>query len=196
LIKTTSVTAGRPSHRDHFEALAHLAELEHLRSSLELPWNSLIGQHTQQPLNALGSAPELACRALIPEIRRCLDWHAAIWLPLAQRLKGEGLKLDDLMAALPRETSQIFEYLAIDRLASVILPLLIEKEAGRRKLRECEAGFSQLANLATQVDPTSPDCGCVGRIIAAVRSRNADTYRRCHGLCAPPACRQAAGRRT
>lgn len=175
-IKTTSVTAGQPNHRDHFEALGHLAELEHLRASLELPWNTMIGERIQQPLSALGTAPELACRSLVPEIRRCLDWYASVWVPLAERLKVEGLKLDDLIATLPREASQISEYLVIERLASTILPALIEKEAGRRKLRECEDGFNRLANLATQVDPTSPDRGCIGRIIAAVRSRNPEAY--------------------
>ncbi len=175
-IKTTSVAAGQPNHRDHFEALRQLAELEHLRASLEMPWNTMIGERIQQPLSALGPAPELACRALIPEIRRCLDWYASVWVPLAERLKAEGLKLNDLIAALPREASQISEYLVIERLASRILPTLLEKEVGRRKLRECEAGFRRLVNLATQVDPTSPDTGCIGRIIAAVRSRNPDAY--------------------
>ncbi len=175
-IKTSSVTAGQPNHRDHFEALGYLAELGACRSSLELPWNSMIGQHIQQPMNSLGSSPELACRALIPEIRRCLDWHASVWLPLAAKLKAYGLKLDDLVASLPRKASPIAEYLAIERLASTILPPLIETEAGRRKLQECEASFNHLANLATQVDPTSPDQGCIGRIIAAVRSRTPDAY--------------------
>lgn len=175
-IKTTSVTAGQPNHRDHFEALGHLAELEHLRSSLELPWNSMIGQHIQQPLNALGASPELACRALIPEIRRCLDWHASVWVPLSNRLRDQGLKLNELIAAMPRAASAISEYLVIERLASTLLPVLVEKEAGRRKLRECEAGFSHLVNLATQVDPTSSDRGCIGRIIAAVRSGNPEAY--------------------
>jgi hypothetical protein len=175
-IKTASVTSGQPNHRDHFEALGHLAELEYLRASLEPLWNFLIGQHTQQPFGALETAPELAYRTLIPEIRRYLDWHASVWLPFAERLKREGLKLDDLIASMPREASVAFEYLAIERLVSMRLLPLIEKETGRRKLRECEAGFRRLANLATQVDPTSPDRGCIGRIIAAVRSRNPDAY--------------------
>ena len=175
-IRTTSVAAGQPRHRDHFEALGYLAELEHLRSCLELPWNSMIGQYIQQPLISLGTAPEQACRALIPEIRRCLDWHASVWRPLAERLKAEGLKLDDLVAAIPREVSAISEYLLIAHLGSTLLPPLIEKEAGRRKLRECEAGFNRLTILATQVDPASPDRGCIGRIIAAVRSRHPEAY--------------------
>lgn len=175
-IKTSSVTAGQPNHHDHFEALGHLAKLEHLRTSLEVPWNTMIGERIQQPLSALGSSPELACRSLIPEIQRCLDWHASVWVPLAARLEAEGLKLKELITTSPREASHISEYLLIERLASTILPTLITKEAGRRKLRECEAGFSRLANLATQVDPTSPDRGCIGRIIAAVRSRNPAVY--------------------
>jgi len=176
LIKTSSVTAGQPNHRDHFEALGHLAEIEYLRESLELPWNSMIGQYIQQPFNSLGTAPELSCRALIPEIRRCLDWHLSVWIPLRDRLKDEGLKFDELVAILPREASQISEYLVIEKLASTILPKLLEKEIGRRTLRECEAGFSRLSNLATQVDPTAPDSGCIGRIIAAVRSRDPEAY--------------------
>ena len=175
-IKTTSVAAGQPDHRDHFEALGHLAKLEHLRVSLELPWNTMIGERIQQPLSALGTGPELACRALIPEIRRCLDWHASVWVPLAERLKIEGLKLNDLIATLPREASQISEYLAIEQLASTILPTLLEKEVERRKLRECEAGFDRLAKLTTEVDPTSPDSGCIGRFISAVRSRSLEAY--------------------
>lgn len=188
-IKTTSVTAGQPNHRDHFEALGRLAELEHQRASLELSWNTMIGDRIQQPLSALGTAPELACRSLIPEIQRCLDWHASVWVPLAVRLKAEGLNLDDLIATLPSEASQISEYLVIERLASTILPALLEKEVGRRKLRECEAGLNRLTDLATRVDPTSPDSGCIGRIIAAVRSRNPGAYagaleytRRLHAL--------------
>ena len=175
-IKTASVTAGQPNHRDHFEALGNRAEMEHLRSNLELSWNSMVGQHIQKPFSALGAAPELACRALIPEIRRCLNWYASFWLPLSNQLKGEGLKLDELVAKLSREPSQISEYAVIESLASTVLPQLIEKEIGRRKLRECEIGFSHLSNLATEVDPSSPDRGCVGRIIAAVRSRSSKLY--------------------
>lgn len=175
-INTVSVTAGQPSHRTHFEAIGHLAELESMRLELEDLWNTLIGQHISSPFKTLGAAPELACRALIPEIRRCLAWHSSVWEPLGDKLKAEGLKLDDLLTSLPRETSQVSEYLLIERLASSVVPPLLAAEAGRRKLRECEAGFDQLANLSTQVDPTSPDRGCIGRIIAAVRSRNAEGY--------------------
>ncbi len=189
LIKTTSVTAGQPSHIDHFNALGYLAELEELRASLELPWDSMIGSHIQQPFNSFKSAPELSCRALIPGIQRCLDWYASFWLPLSEKLRGEGLRLDSLMDSLHPETSQIAEYLLIEKIALSILPVLLWAEVGRRKLRECESAFTQLANLAIQVDATSPDQGCIARIIDAVRTRNSESYsaafvytRRLHAL--------------
>lgn len=175
-IKTASVTAGQPNHQDHFEAIGCLAELESYRLELEFPWNNLIGQHISKPFNTFGNSPELSCRALIPEIRRCLDWHSSVWKLLVAKLEAEGLKVDRVLASIPHEASQISEHLMIDRLATDVLPALLVAEAGRRKLRECEAGFDHLANLSTQVDPTSPDKGCIGRIIAAVRSRNPETY--------------------
>jgi hypothetical protein len=135
-----------------------------------------IGQHLQQAFNGLGQAPELACRALVSEIRRCLDWHGCGLVATHSRLKSEGLKLDELLARIPREASPISEYLAIERLVSSILPATLVAEVGRRKLRECELGFKHLANLATQVDPTAANRGCLGRIIDAVRLRSPQAY--------------------
>ena len=175
-IKTTSVMAGQPNHREHFEALRNLANLESMRLEFEDLWNILIGNHIQSPFRSMGEAPELGCRALIPEIRRCLDWYGSVWLPLSVRLKAEGLNLDDLLAAFSHEVSPIAEYLMIERLATSVLPPLLGAEAARRKLRECEAGFHNLTNLTTQVDPTSPDRGCIGRIISSIRSRDPAAY--------------------
>ena len=175
-IKTTSVKAGRPVIREHFDALLRIAELEVLRSALVLPWDMMIGKYIQQPFNTLGSAPELACRSLIPDIHRSLEWHASVWLPLANRLSAEGLLLDELMVTIPREASQISEYLVIERLATVILPSLLAAEIGRRKLRECEVGFECLNNLTIQMDSTSPDRGCISRIVESVRSRVPESY--------------------
>ncbi len=175
-IKTASVMAGQPNHREHFEAIQYLANLESMRIELEDLWNTLIGNHIQSPFRNMGESPELGCRALIPEIRRCLDWHESVWLPLSVRLKAEGLNLDDLLAACSREVSPISEYLIIERLASSVLPPLLASEAGRRKLREYDAGFQNLTNLVVQIDPTSPDRGCIGQIVSSVRSRDPASY--------------------
>jgi len=175
-IKTVSVTAGQPHHRDHFEAIGNLAELESYRIELEFPWNTLVGQYINKPFDTLGTSPELSCRALIKEIRRCLEWHSSVWVPFTAKLISEGLNLDRILASIPHEASQVSEYTIIERLAAEVLPPLLVSEGGRRKLRECESGFDRLTNLSTQVDPTAPDRGCVGRIIAAVRSRNTDAY--------------------
>lgn len=175
-IKATAVTAGEPSHRDHFEALELLARLEYLRSCLEPSWDAAIGGRTKQPFNGLGSTPELSCRAIIPEIRRCLDWHKVVWTPIVERLKAEGLKLDEVLATIPSEVSQVSEYLAIERLATEILPPLLQAEIGRRRLKQCETAFVRLADLASQVDPTSPEAGVVGKIVKAVRAHDYEAY--------------------
>jgi very-short-patch-repair endonuclease len=170
------VAAGAPNHRDHFDALHKLASLEAVRGELESLWDALVGQVTGTSFSSLGQSPELACRAIIPEIRRCLDWHSKSWLPLVERLKAEGLKLDEISASLPRETSPIADYLLIERLAVNVLPPLLEAEIARRRLKECEDGFKTLTDLASKIDAESPDRGCVGRILAAVRSRNTVGY--------------------
>lgn len=175
-IKGSAVATGQPSHREHFEALEHHARLEHLRFCLEPGWDAMIGGRTNQPFNELGPTPELSCRAIIPEIRRCLDWHKAVWTPLAERLKAEGLKLDEVLATIPSEVSQVSEYLAIERLATEILPPLLEAEIGRRRLKECETAFVLLADLASRVDPTSTEAGVVGKIVIAVRARDYEGY--------------------
>jgi len=175
-IKTVSVTAGQPHHRDHFEAIGCLAELESYRLELEPPWNNLVGQHINKPFDTLGTSPELSCRALIREIRRCLDWYSSVWVPFTAKLISEGMNLDRVLASIPHEASQVSEYNTIERLATEVFPPLLASEGGRRKLRECEAGFDRLTNLSTQVDPTAPDRGSIGRIIAAVQSRSADAY--------------------
>lgn len=175
-IKTVSVSAGQPSHAEHFDAIGRLAELESSRLELEDLWNALVGQHSGTLFASMSPNPEMSCRALIPEMRRCLDWHSKVWEPLAAKLKAAGLKLDEMIAAQPREASQTAEYLLIERLASGILPQLLASEAARRRLKECEVWFEHLANLSAQIDPSAPDRGCAGRLVAAARSLGPEGY--------------------
>lgn len=176
LIKGVKVAAGEPTHLEHFNALRQLAELKAKRLDLEELWNTLIGNQINQQFEQLGTTPEQACRALIPEIKRCLDWNDVVWSPIASQLKSNGLKLDELLSALPRETSQTAEYIVIEKFAKSQLILLVEKEIARRKLNEIEAEFASLKNLVTNVDPSRPDQGCVGRIIKAVIKKDFIAY--------------------
>lgn len=171
-IKTTSVTAGQPDHYEHFQAIGSLAELKIFRSELELPWNNLIGKHINNQFETLGDTPELSCRAFIPEIRRYLDWHSSVWEVLIDKLQRQGLSIERIIASIPNEASQIFEYLLINRIANDVLPELLTAEVGRRKLREYEEGFKNLENLAT----LPHESGCIDRIVSAVHSRNTDAY--------------------
>jgi len=175
-LKGTRVSAGQPNHRDHFEALECLARLEHSRACLEPVWDVAIGTRTNQLFKSLGPTPELSCRAIIGEIGRCLDWHNNLWIPLVDRLRGEGLKVDELVASIPSEVSQISEYLAVERLATEIIPPLLDAEIGRRRLKECETAFAKLAELASQIDPSSPDAGSIGEIVKAVRGHDHLAY--------------------
>jgi very-short-patch-repair endonuclease len=175
-VKTASVSAGQPSRIEHFRVLATLAHLEVCRLEIEDAWNALVGSHINALFRSMGAEPELACRALTDEIRRCLGWHAQTWNALAARLEDEGLKLDELITLVPREPSPLAEYHTIERLASDVLPPLLAAEADRRKRQEVDAWFQQLATLATTIDPTAHGAGCVARILAAVESHDAAAY--------------------
>lgn len=175
-IKAATVSAGEPNHPDHFAALRALIELEHARESVQPLWDQLIGQHIQQPFTSLGMAPEQSCRALIPEMQRCLEWHDRVWKPLAERLVVEGVKLYDLFGLIPRLASQVTEYQVIETLVTSVLPRLMTVEIGRRKLAECEAGIAEIESLALSLDPTENNTGCLGQIVSALRARDTAAY--------------------
>jgi very-short-patch-repair endonuclease len=176
-IKGAAVASGQPSRIEHFRVLAMLAHLEVCRLEIEDAWNALVGKHINALFRSMGEEPELAARALMDEIRRCLDWHAQTWSALVARMTAEGLQLDELMALVPREPSPLAEYHSIERLASEVLPPILAAEADRRKQRELEAWFQQLATLAATVDPTAEGQGCIAQILAAVESHDAAGYR-------------------
>ena len=175
-IKTATVSAGEPNHPDHFAALRALVELEYARELVQPLWDQLIGLHIQQPFASLGMMPEQSCRALIPEMQRCLEWHDRVWKPLAERLVAEGVKLNDLFGLIPRHASQITEYQVIEKLGLSMLPSLMTLEIGRRKLTECEAGIAEIERLVLSLDPTENNTGCLGRIVSALRARESAAY--------------------
>jgi very-short-patch-repair endonuclease/superfamily I DNA/RNA helicase len=176
LIKASRVAAGEPKHLEHFEALKQYAELLVGRSDLEELWNTLIGNKINKTFAQLGSSPEQSCRGLIPEIRRCLDWNSKTWQPLATTLKSSGLKLDDLLSAMPRETSEVAEYSLIEKFAKSQLILLVEKEAARRRLREIESQFKNLQSTLGVEDSTEFGQGCIGQISNAIAKRDVLAY--------------------
>jgi very-short-patch-repair endonuclease/superfamily I DNA/RNA helicase len=176
LLKGARVAAGEPTHIEHFKAIRQLADLKAQRLDLEQLWNALIGNQIKKPFDQLGPAPEQACRSLIPEVKRCLNWSEAIWKPLAEKLKVNGLKLDQLVNALPRDASQVAEYAAIEKFAKSELIAIVETEVCRRKLKEIELEFEKLKDLIVNTDPSRPDQGCVGRITKAVANKDAPAY--------------------
>ncbi|GFE89977.1 disulfide isomerase [Steroidobacter agaridevorans] len=176
-VKAASVAAGEPSRIDHFHVLAMVADLEVRRLEIEDSWNALIGGHINSLFRSMGPEPELACRALTDEIRHCLDWHAHTWGSLAEHLRSEGLRLDELVAQIPREPSPLAEYQTVERLSSEVLPPLLAIESDRRKQREINEWFEQLAARIGEIDPNSVGAGCISRLLAAVEARDASAFR-------------------
>jgi len=175
LIRSARVSSGQPTHREHFQAVAAYAELLKLREELGVHWDHLVGSRSDHSFGSLGQEPELSCRALLPEIQRCLDWYQAVWGPLAERLRAESLAFDELLAGVPRAASQVAEYRAIEDLVTQSLADLIRAEIGRRRLKECEAGFLALQSLSSLAD--DPGSGSIARIISALRSLDINAYR-------------------
>jgi very-short-patch-repair endonuclease len=176
LINGASVAAGKPNHIEHFLALKNLSDLQNQRIMVEDLWDTLIGVHLNKYFRQLGLHPEQSCRALIPEIRRCLDWQTKVWTPVANQLRSEGLKLDEILAKLPRETSQIAEYEVIEQFARSVLNDLIKTEICRRKLAKLELTLNELVDLVIGVDPNGSDQGCGKAIIEAVKTKSPSDY--------------------
>ncbi|HEY0939751.1 MAG TPA: AAA domain-containing protein [Steroidobacter sp.] len=176
-VKAASVSTGEPSRLDHFHVLAMVADLEVRRLEIEDAWNALIGGHINSLFRSMGPEPELACRALTDEIRHCLDWHEHTWGTLAEHLRGEGLRLDELVAQIPREPSPLAEYQTVERLAAEVLPPSLATEADRRKRREIDEWFEQLAARVGAIDPSTVGAGCIARLLFAVEARDAVSYR-------------------
>ncbi len=175
-IKASTVMSGVPDHPDHFKALKAVVDLENARKSLSLAWDQLIGSFINKTYEMLGNNPEQACRAIIPEIKRSLEWHDKVWLPLSKRLSDEGIKIGEIVSAIPRAPSEITEYLVIETLVISMLTPLLVTELHRRKLVECEKSFVEIERLAHSVDPKNKDVGCLGRILNAVSNRDVDAY--------------------
>ena len=180
-VKAASVATGEPSRLEHFHVLAMVADLEVRRLEIEDSWNALIGRHIDSLFRSMGAEPELACRALTDEIRHCLDWHEHTWGTLAEQLRSEGLRLDELVAQIPREPSPLAEYQTVERLSSEVLPPLLATESDRRKHREIDEWFQQLASRVGEIDPQSIGAGCSARLLAAVEARDAEAYRSARG---------------
>lgn len=176
-VKSASVAAGEPSRIDHFHVLSMVADLEVRRLEIEDSWNALIGGHINSLFRSMGPEPELACRALTDEIRHCLDWHELTWGTLAGQLREQGLRLEELIAQIPREPSPLAEYQTVERLAAEVLPPLLATETDRRKQREIDRWFEQLATQVSEIDPKSVGASCISRLLAAVEARDASAYR-------------------
>ncbi len=173
LIKTSSVTAGRPDREEHFRALHLLANLARLREEIKDLWHKLITGNGGTSFEDLGPDPEQSARPLVQEIYRCLSWHKSVWLRLVERLTAYGLDFEKALSSTPREPTLTSDYDLAERASLEIIPPILEAQIRRIHLRECEA------ELACQVDTLlemRDERGCVGRFIFAMGAKDQGKY--------------------
>ncbi|HTS58591.1 MAG TPA: AAA domain-containing protein [Terriglobales bacterium] len=175
-IKTSTVAAGRPERKEHFQALRLLANLETLRLEIQDLWDNLVARNGGKRFDELGPEPEQSARPMLEEIRRCLDWHRTVWLPIVERIKACGLDYEKALASTPREAGPVAEYEGAEKAAVQVLPPILEAQVRRIRLKECEA------ELARQIDVLMhyEQCGCDSHLLEAIRQKDVQAYRRAY----------------
>ena len=175
LIKTTSVTAGRPTREEHFRALQLFANLTRLREEIKDLWDKLITSNGGVAFDDLGPDPEQSARTLVEEIGRCLEWHKAVWLRLVDRLGASGLDLHMALASIPIEPSMTADYDFAENACITILPKILEAQIRRIRLAECEAELSRQADALRDMGEAR---GCISRLLVAMDAKDPQNYER------------------
>jgi len=173
LIKSCEVAAGRPDREDHFRALQLLANLERFRVEIGDLWNKLLSRNGGKRFDELGPEPEQSALPLVEEIRRCLDWHQAVWLPLVGRLKACGLDFEKALASTPREPSLTADYDLTENAGTHILPPILEAQVRRIHLEECESELSRRIQALLDV---GDERGCISHLLTAMRAKDTQKY--------------------
>ncbi|MBS0655196.1 MAG: DUF559 domain-containing protein, partial [Verrucomicrobia bacterium] len=172
VIQTCRVRTGEPHRPEHFEALRLQAELQIARRELASLWNTLILTHGGSAFEAMGQYPEEACLAIVPEIRRSLEWHPKIWLPLLHGLLDEGLDWSLLEARVPRKEHSDASYAQIKQIATEFLPDILSAELSRRQMREIDATLLSLEEIFGKIPSILGS-----QFLQAVKERNREEYK-------------------
>jgi hypothetical protein len=71
-----------PGNRVHLRAIQALLQIQACRERLIERWDRQMASQGAPTREMLGDKPENVCRQFVPQIRNCLEWHAATWKPL------------------------------------------------------------------------------------------------------------------
>ncbi|WP_068469373.1 AAA domain-containing protein [Candidatus Protochlamydia phocaeensis] len=170
-IQSARVVSGEPNRQEHFEALCLVCEIKIARREISHLWDQLIASQGGKSFDSLGAQPEFACRAIIPEIRRCLNWYNAVWVPLLSLLSQEGLNLPLLSTHVQRQESPLADYLQIEEMVIQRLPAIICSELSRRRIHEIE---QELSRYAQHFD--SAENGLNAQFLQALRTKDVELY--------------------
>ncbi|CRX37959.1 AAA domain-containing protein [Estrella lausannensis] len=171
-LQKSRVVSGEPHRKEHFEALGLELELRLARRELAHLWNQLIASHGGKLFAELGSKPEIACQAIIPEIRRCLDWYKKTWSPILRSLGEEGLNWSLIESRVPCKESILADYIQIEEIVAEHLPEIISSELCRRRLHDLESELQAIARLFRESSQ-----GISLRFLQAVQDCDIDAYR-------------------
>jgi very-short-patch-repair endonuclease len=174
-IQLTRVVSGEPHRKEHFEALALELELNIARRKLSHLWNNLIANQGGTIFAELGTHPESACKAIIPEIRRCLDWYNKFWSTTILLLFQEGLNWQLLESRVSRQESPLADYIQIEEIVVQHLPDIVCSELSRRKMRDIEKELTR--NIDFFKDPVQ---GIGSQFLQSIHKRNPLGYKQAY----------------
>lgn len=91
----------------------------------------------------LGSRPERSAQAYAEEIRRVLQWRAAVWEPLIAELRAAGFRWDTWLAEHPPVPGDHGQLMRVQRAGSDRLAAVVEAQAARLRLRGLSMSLDQ-----------------------------------------------------
>ena len=174
--RSARVGDAAPSRAEHFEALRARIRIDLMRRELVARW-----ERQMTPLGAaggeqLGEAPERICSQFLPQLEDALRWHAQLLQPAIEGLKLMGLNWDRLLREVAPPLDAVGELRRLERAVRQLLQPVVRARLARHLVDENEALLAKL-KLALAQYPADHN-GVVHSLLAAVRTRDAELYRR------------------
>ncbi len=159
----------------HFRAIRGLLRTQLIRQELVERWERQITAYGGPTVAELGEKPELVCRAFVPQIQACLDWHSSTWLPLEAEFHGVGFGWSAYLASTPPQTGDNAELRRLRDAVIGDLEHILKARAGWLRLQHVEQVWSEWCELLPQTDKS--DAGVTRRLRQAIHEAAPNAYR-------------------
>lgn len=144
VLEQAQVGGQPPTRPEHLQALRQLVELRQARRQLLERWSRQMAPLGAPAAAELGAEPELVCQQFVPGLNACLNWYSDAWLPLADQLRQQGLRVDSLIAEQPASLHKFGELLRLRQAVLEQLPAVIAAELDRLRWDSLHRTLSQL----------------------------------------------------